>query len=138
MDGGIGGGWLCSCLDVEVGCEVAMDVVGCGVVEVGRVVVWMLVGWVEMMDEEKVGYCDHPQMDGEGVHGEGGLYLAVSDLGVAMGVGGEHPPEGGDAGGVLEGGVVGEGAVEVPLDLLRGQGVLAHGPRHQVVVVTLV
>ena len=66
------------------------------------------------------------------------VYLAVSDLGVAVGIGGEHPPEGGDAGGVLEGGVVREGAVEVPLDLLCGQGALAHGPLHQVGVVTLV
>ena len=85
-----------------------------------------------------------PWGEGVAVHsgvwgGEGGgSYLAVSDLSVAVGVGGEHPPQGGDAGGVLEGGVVREGAVEVPLNLLRGQGALAHGPLHQVRVVALV
>lgn len=53
-------------------------------------------------------------------------HLAVADLGVAVGVGGEHPPERGDAGGILEGGVVGQRAVEVALDLVCGQAALAH------------
>lgn len=55
-----------------------------------------------------------------------------------MGVSGEHPSERGDAGGVLEGGVVGQRAVEVALDLIRGQAALAHRLLHQLGVVALV
>lgn len=64
-------------------------------------------------------------------------YLAVSDLGVAVGVGGEDAPQRGDAGGVLEGGVVRQRAVEVALDLLRGQAAVAHRLLHQAAVVAL-
>ena len=62
-------------------------------------------------------------------------YLAVADVGVAEGIGGEHPSERGDAHLVLEGGVLGQRAVQVPLDLLRGQVVLPHGLLHQILVV---
>lgn len=65
-------------------------------------------------------------------------YLTVTDFGVAVSVGGEDAPQRGDAGGVLEGGVGWEGAVEVSLDLLRGQAALAHRLLHQFAVVTLV
>lgn len=65
-------------------------------------------------------------------------HLTVADFGVAVGVGGEHPPECGDAGGVLEGGMVRQRAVEVALDLVRGQAALAHRLLHQLGVVALV
>lgn len=54
-----------------------------------------------------------------------------------MSVGGEDAPESSDAGGVLEGGVVWKGAVEVSLDLLCGQAALAHRLLHQFAVVAL-
>lgn len=65
-------------------------------------------------------------------------HLTVSDLGVAVGVGGEDAAERGDAGGVLEGGMVGQRAVQVPLDLVGGQAALAHRLLHQAGVVALV
>ena len=65
-------------------------------------------------------------------------YLAVADVGVAEGIGGEHPSERGDAHLVLEGGVLGQRAVQVPLDLLRGQIAAAHGLLHQLGVITRV
>lgn len=65
-------------------------------------------------------------------------HLAVADLGVAVGVSGQHPPERGDAGGVLEGRVVGQRAVEVALDLVRRQAALTHRLLHQLGVVALV
>lgn len=63
------------------------------------------------------------------------VYLAVSDVGVSECVGGEDPAQGGDAHLVLEGGVLGQGAVQVPLDLLGCQVVFAHRLFHQVFVV---
>lgn len=64
--------------------------------------------------------------------------LTVTDLGVAVSVGGEDAAERCDARGVLEGGVVGEGAVQVALDLLRGQAALPHRRLHQFAVVAFV
>lgn len=46
------------------------------------------------------------------------LHLAVSDVGVAESVGGEHSPESRDADFILEGRVFRQGAMQVPLDLL--------------------
>ena len=54
-----------------------------------------------------------------------------------MSVGGEDPSESSDARGVLEGRVVRQRAVEVPLDLLGGEAALAHGLLHQAGVVAL-
>lgn len=65
-------------------------------------------------------------------------YLAVSDLGVAVSVGSEDPSQRCDAGGVLEGRMVGQRAVKVPLDLLCGQAALTHRLLHQAAVITLV
>lgn len=64
-------------------------------------------------------------------------HLAVSDLGVAVSVGGENTSQSRDTGGVLEGGVVRQRAVKVPLDLLRGQAALAHRLLHQAGVIAL-
>lgn len=52
--------------------------------------------------------------------------LTVSDLWVAVSVGGEDTSESCDASGVLKSGVVWQRAVKVPLDLLCGQVVVAH------------
>lgn len=51
---------------------------------------------------------------------------------------GQDAPESGDPSGVLEGGMVGQGAVQVTLDLVRGQVALTHRLLHQAGVVTLV
>lgn len=61
--------------------------------------------------------------------------LAVSYFGVPVGVGREHPPEGGDARLALEGRVLGQRAVQVALDLLRRHAALAHGRLHQMHVI---
>ena len=66
------------------------------------------------------------------------LYLAVANAGVAVGIGGEHTAQCGDAHLVLEGAVLGHGAMQVPLDLLCSQGAATHGLLHQVAVVTWV
>lgn len=63
--------------------------------------------------------------------------LTVADLGVAVSVRREDAPERGDAGGVLEGRVVRQRAVQVPFDLLRGQAALPHGRLDQAGVVAL-
>lgn len=65
-------------------------------------------------------------------------YLAVSYARVAAGVGSEDPAEGSDAHLILEGVVLRHGAVQVPLDLLRGQGTAAHGLLHPLSVVARV
>ncbi len=64
-------------------------------------------------------------------------YLAVPDLGVAVSVSGEDASQCSDAGGVLEGGMIRQRAVKVPLDLLCGQAAVAHRLLHQVGVITL-
>lgn len=64
-------------------------------------------------------------------------HLTVSDLGVAVSVGGEDTSQCRDAGGVLEGGMVRQRAVKVPLNLLRGQAALAHRLLHQAGVIAL-
>lgn len=65
-------------------------------------------------------------------------YLAISYARVAAGVGSEDPAEGSDAHLILEGVVLRHGAVQVPLDLLRGQGTAAHGLLHPLSVVARV
>lgn len=62
-------------------------------------------------------------------------HLAVSYFGVPVRVGGEHPAEGGYPGLALEGGVLGQRAVQVALDLLPCHAAPAHGGLHQVNVV---
>lgn len=52
--------------------------------------------------------------------------LTVSDLWVAVSVGSQDAPERCDAGGVLEGGMVRQRAMEVPLNLVCGQVAPAH------------
>lgn len=66
------------------------------------------------------------------------FYLTVSDLWVAVSVGGEDSPERGDAGGVLESRVVRQRTVQVALDLIRSQVAVAHRLLHQAGVVALV
>lgn len=63
-------------------------------------------------------------------------HLAVPDLGVPVGVGRQDSPQGRNARFVLESGVLRQGAVQVPLYLLRHQATLPHGLLHQVAVVT--
>lgn len=65
-------------------------------------------------------------------------HLTVSDLGVAVSVGGEDTSQRSDAGGVLKGGVVRQRAVKVPLNLLCGQVAVAHRLLHQAGVIALV
>lgn len=62
-------------------------------------------------------------------------YLAVADGGVSEGIGGQHPPEGSNAELILEGRVLGHGAVQVSLDLLCGQAILPSGLLHQLSIV---
>ena len=63
-------------------------------------------------------------------------HLAVPDLGVPVGIGRQDSPQRRDARFVLEGGVLRQGAVQVPLYLLRHQAALSHGLLHQVAIVT--
>ena len=63
-------------------------------------------------------------------------HLAVPDLGVPVGIGRQDSPQRCDARFVLEGGVLRQGTVQVPLYLLRHQATLSHGLLHQVAVVT--
>lgn len=65
-------------------------------------------------------------------------YLTVSDVGISECVGSEDPAEGSDAHLVLKGRVLRQRAVQVPLDLLCRQVVLAHRLLHQVFVVSRV
>ena len=63
-------------------------------------------------------------------------HLAVPDLGVPVRIGRQDSPQCCDARFVLEGRVLRQGAVQVPLYLLRHQAALSHGLLHQVAVVT--
>lgn len=65
-------------------------------------------------------------------------HLTVSDVGISKCVRSEDPAEGSDAHLVLKGGVLGQGAMQVPLDLLCSQVVLAHRFLHQVFIVSRV
>ena len=66
------------------------------------------------------------------------LYLAVANGGVSERVGSQHPAECSDPELILEGRVLRHGAVEVSLDLLRGQAVLPRGLLHQLSIVARV
>lgn len=66
------------------------------------------------------------------------MYLAVADARVTGGVGSEHTAQGSDAHLILEGAVLGHGAVKVPLDLLCGQRAAPHCLLHQLSIVTRV
>lgn len=66
-----------------------------------------------------------------------GLYLTVSDLGVAVSVRCEDASQCSDAGGVLKGGMVRQRAVKVSLNLLCGQAAVTHRLLHQAGVITL-
>lgn len=66
------------------------------------------------------------------------VYLTVSDVWVSECIGCEDPAEGSDAHLILEGRVLGERAVQVPLNLLCCQVVFAHRLLNQVLVVSRV
>lgn len=63
-------------------------------------------------------------------------HLAVPNFGVPVGIGRQHSPQSSDPRLVLEGGVLRQGAVQVPLYLLCHQAALSHGLLHQVPIVT--
>lgn len=63
-------------------------------------------------------------------------YLAVSDAGVPVGVGGEDAAQSTDAGVVLERLVFWHRTVKVTFDLIRRQRTQTHGLFHQIAVVT--